>query len=567
MQIMAGPPPPVTIADRVQLREDELQDGYRLACQAEVWDDLTVLGAPAVEDAAFQILVDGKPRPAVGGLSLDSGVSQVFAIVPPPSDYAHADSDLEALLRHLGAYVEEVPLAVLQHLPSLLRAAPQGVTATVFDHNLMTLEAGDVRGEAYGLAFDVGTTTVVGYLADLSSGSVVATASDVNPQEAFGADLISRIAFVQHRPENVRHLRRLILRLLNEQIRETCARAGIREDRIYKTVVAGNTVMHHLVAGIDPTYVGQAPYAPGVRRGLQVTARELGLRLNPSTPVFFLPIVAGYVGADAVAMVLATRIYANSQIRLCVDIGTNGEMVIGSQDGLAACSAPAGPALEGGRLHSGLRGTRGAIDRVRIDQTVHCHVIGDGPPMGICGSGVLDAIAGLLDAGILDASGRLRPDPPSAAHDALRRRIIELPDGSPAFVIVPATRGGTGRDILLTQADIRQIQLAKAAIRSGITMLQQLTDTPDDRIAELLLAGGFGNYLSVRSALRVGLIPPVPPGRVTCIGNAAGLGAQMALVSETERRRADELARLIRHHSLATHPRFQSVFAGALQFP
>jgi uncharacterized 2Fe-2S/4Fe-4S cluster protein (DUF4445 family) len=276
--------------------------------------------------------------------------------------------------------------------------------------------------------------------------------------------------------------------------------------------------------------------------------------------------VAGFVGADALAMVLSTRLYESREARIAVDIGTNGEMVIASQDGLLACSAPAGPALEGAQLQCGMRAANGAIDQVRIDRTVHYHVIGSGAPLGVCGSGILDAIAGLLDADILDASGRLHPDPPGAAPGELRRRVITLPDGLTAFVLAPAAETAAGKDIVLTQADIRQVQLAKGAIRSGIAMLQRLTHTPDDRLAELMLAGGFGNYLNIHSAIRIGLIPRLPADRVSYVGNAAGLGAQMALVSETERRRAEDLAGRIRHVSLATHPEFQDVFLNALQF-
>jgi uncharacterized 2Fe-2S/4Fe-4S cluster protein (DUF4445 family) len=566
VQILTGPVPPATLADRVQLGDDGTRERYRLGCQAEAWDDLSVLVAPIFEETSFQILAETQALRSAAGFTLDGGVRKAFVTPAPPSDEAHQDSDLEALLRHLDQDVSVATLDALRRLPSLLRSMPGGVTATLFDHSLLAVEAGDTRAEAYGMAFDIGTTTVVGYLVDLRSGTVVATTSGLNPQAAFGGDLMSRIAFAQERASNVRALHTRIVRLVNEQIADACGRAGVGRDRIYKIVIVGNTVMHHLFLGIDPTYVGQAPYAPSVRRSVRVAASEVGLRVNPATPVFLLPIVAGFVGADALAMVLSTRIYESRQPRLAVDIGTNGEMVLGSHNGLLACSAPAGPALEGAQLQSGMRAARGAIDQVRIDRVVHYHVLGSDAPHGVCGSGILDAIAGLLDAGVLDASGRLHPDPPAALPDALRRRVIILPDGLTAFILAPRSETATGKDILLTQADIRQVQLAKGAIRSGITMLQRLAGTPDDQLAELMLAGGFGNYLNVGSATRMGLIPPLPEGRVSYVGNAAGLGAQMALVSESERRRADDLVRQIRHVSLATHPEFQDVFLDAVQF-
>lgn len=566
VQITAGPVPPSTLADRVQLGDDEVRERYRLACQAEAWDDLSVLVAPIFEEASFQILAETRALRSAAGFVLDSGVQKVFATPVPPTSEEHPDSDLEALLRSIDAAVTDVPLDALRRIPAMLRSSAGGLTVALFNGGLLAMETGDTCADAYGMAFDIGTTTVVGYLVDLWSGTVAAAVSGLNPQAAFGGDLMSRIAFAQETPANVRRLQVRLIQMLNGQIDEACERAGVERDRIYKVVVVGNTVMHHLFLGIDPTHVGQAPYAPGVRRSTRVSAAEVGLRLRAPTPVLMLPIVAGFVGADAIGMVLSTRLDESRERRIAVDIGTNGEMVIGSHEGLVACSAPAGPALEGAQLSCGMRAARGAIDQVRIDGAVRCHVIGGVPPLGVCGSGILDALAGLLEAGIVDASGRLHPDPPAALPDNLRRRVVALPDRMTAFVLVPGTETATGKGIILTQADIRQVQLAKGAIRSGIAMLQRLTDSPDDQLAELLLAGGFGNYLNIHSAIRIGLIPRLPDGRVTYVGNAAGLGAQMALVSETERRRADTLARQIRHVSLATHPEFQDVFLDALQF-
>ncbi len=576
VQITAGTPPPPTLADRVQLGDDAVRDRYRLACQAEAWTDLTVLVAPPIDEAGFQIVTATAAVRTAPGLVLDAGVVKTHVIPSPPHDETRPSSDLEEVARALadapgGALAgaglpDDVALDALRRLPALLRTARHGLTVVRADNLFLAVEPGDTRAEAFGLAVDIGTTTVVTYLVDLWTGATVATVSGLNPQAAFGGDLMSRIAFAQEHPAHVRRLHVRLLQHLNAQIEDTCAQAAIARERIYKVVVVGNTVMHHLFLGLDPTYVGQAPYAPAVRRGLRLRAAEVGLRLPPATPVFLLPIVAGFVGADATAMALATRLDAARAPRLAVDIGTNGEMVLGGPDGLVACSAPAGPALEGAQLRCGMRAARGAIDRVRVAHDVAYHVIGDVPPAGLCGSGVLDLVAGLLDAGVVDASGRLHPEPPSGVPDALRRRVTVLPDGQPAFVVVTPDESATGEAVVLTQGDIRQLQLAKGAIRAGIAMLQRLTDTPDDRLAELLLAGGFGNYLNVDSAVRIGLIPRLTRERVHYVGNAAGLGAQMALVSETERRRAEALAQRIRHVPLATRPEFQEVFLEALQF-
>lgn len=571
VQITAGTPPPASLAERVQLGDDEVRERYRLACQAEAWTDLTALVAPVFEEASFQILARTAGLQTAPEVVFDSGLVKAYIAPSPPADETQPTSDLEELLRPLGAApggtaAGAVALDALRRLPALLRARAGGLTVARFGDLLLAVEPGDTRAEAFGLAFDIGTTTVVGYLVDLWSGAVAATVSGLNPQAAFGGDLMSRIAFAQEHPANVRRLHVRLLQHLNAQVDDACRQAAVARERIYKVVVVGNTVMHHLFLGLDPTYVGQAPYAPAVRAGLRLSAHEVGLRLPAATPVFLLPIVAGFVGADATAMALATRLDAARAPRLAVDIGTNGEMVLGSPDGLVACSAPAGPALEGAQLRCGMRAARGAMDRVHVDGDVRYHVIGDVAPAGLCGSGLLDLLAGLLDAGVVDATGRLHPEPPPGVPDALRRRVTVLPDGQPAFVVAPADETATGQAVVLTQADIRQVQLAKGAIRSGITMLQRLTGTPDDRLAELLLAGGFGNYLNVDSAVRVGLIPPLPRERVHYVGNAAGLGAQMALVSETERRRAEDLAQRIRHVPLATRPEFQEVFLEALRF-
>ncbi|MBI4734766.1 MAG: hypothetical protein HY766_01690 [candidate division NC10 bacterium] len=319
------------MADRIQLGEDEVRERYRLACQTAVADDLTVLIAPALEEGAFQILAGTGDLRSATGCSLDSGVRKIFVRPQPPSREDHQSSDLEELLREVAEPVTEVPLQVLRTIPSLLRSASDGLTLTRFDQGLLALEAGDTSAQSYGMAFDIGTTTVVGYLVDLSGGEVLDTASSLNPQSAFGGDLMSRIAFAQEGPSNARQLHARILQLLSGQIEEVCDKAGVSRDQIYKVVAVGNTAMHHLLLGIDPTYVGQAPYAPSVRRSLRVTARELGLRVHPNAPVFLLPLVAGFVGADTVGMVLSTRIYESRGTRIAVDIGTNGEVVIGSR--------------------------------------------------------------------------------------------------------------------------------------------------------------------------------------------------------------------------------------------
>jgi uncharacterized 2Fe-2S/4Fe-4S cluster protein (DUF4445 family) len=567
VKLVAGPAPPPTINDQLQLGDDLVREGYRLSCQMAVTDPVTVQLAPPLDETAFQIL--GVERDAVtrARVVMDAGIRKRVVRVRLPREEHHQTSDLEELGRAAGLAPESFPLEAVRALPSVLRDAKGEVTVVTFADTPLAAERGDTTAMAFGLAIDVGTTSVVTTLLELASGEVMASVSTLNPQATFGGDLMSRIAFAQWSPANLRKLQSRILALLNQQIAEVLDRSGVLPHWVYKVTVVGNTCMHHVLLGIDPTYVGLAPYSAVLRHGLVLAARTLPLKVNPEARVCLLPIVAGFVGADAVAVMLATRLYASAEVRAAVDIGTNGEMIMGTRDRLMACSAPAGPALEGAQIRHGMRGAVGAVDRVWLeDGEIRWHVIGEGPPQGICGSGLIDAVAVSLDAGLLDWTGLIQVEARDRLPAPLRLRV-ERRGEDRVIVLVPRGTAAGGGELVLSQEDVRQIQLAKGAIASGLRMLQRILDVPDDRLAEVMLAGGFGNYLSIRSALRIGLIPPLPAERLRYVGNAAALGAQLALVSEPERRRAETLARSVEHVSLATHPDFQDLFVDCMNFP
>jgi uncharacterized 2Fe-2S/4Fe-4S cluster protein (DUF4445 family) len=377
---------------------------------------------------------------------------------------------------------------------------------------------------------------------------------------------MSRIAFAQESPANLRKLRLRVVGLLNQHIAHVCRESGVLPKWIYKVVVVGNTCMHHLLLGIDPTYLGLAPYAPVVRHALVVPARDLPLRIAPGARVCLLPLIAGFVGADAVAVILATRLDESARVRIAVDIGTNGEVLLGSRERLWACSAPAGPALEGAQIRHGMRAALGAIDRVTVGDDLQVHTIGDTDALGICGSGLIDLVAGLLDAGVIDWTGLIQVETRELLPPALRDRVRMRGEDRLVVVLRPG-ESGARQEIVLGQDDVRQVQLAKGAIAAGIALLQQVSGLPPEAFAELLLAGGFGNYLSIESAARIGLIPALPPGQVRYVGNAASLGAQLALLSEAERGRAARIAGRVEHVSLAAHPRFEEVFVECMNFP
>jgi uncharacterized 2Fe-2S/4Fe-4S cluster protein (DUF4445 family) len=560
----AGTIPPPTIADELQLGDDLVREGYRLSCQCVPAEPVTVRVDPPRVEQSFQMLGAG---PGVGGgIAIESGVRKHVVKVDLPGDEHHQTSDLEQVVAAVGLAPAAVGPGVLATLPAALRGDTGTVTVTTFGGRVLAVEPGDTSSMKFGLAVDAGTTSVVTTLIELESGEQLASVSSLNPQAVFGGDLMSRIAFAQFNPGNLRKLHTRIIGLLNQHIDHVCRESGVLAKWIYKVVVVGNTCMHHLLLGIDPSWLGLAPYAPVMRHPLTLAARELHLKLPPDAQVCLLPIVAGFVGADAVAVTLATRLYASPDVRVAVDIGTNGEVILGSRDRLWAASAPAGPALEGAQIRHGMRGALGAIDRVRVDDDIRLHTIGETPPLGICGSGLIDLVAGLLDAGVIDPTGLIRVDETERFPPALRARIAMRGEERQVVVAHPG-QAEAPREIVLTQDDVRQVQLAKGAIASGIAMLLHVAGIAADGIDELMLAGGFGNYVSIPSAVRIGLVPPLPLERIRYVGNAASLGAQLCLLSEAERARTAEIAAAIEHVSLAAHPDFERIFVDAMNFP
>ncbi len=565
VKFLEGTVPPPTIMDELQLGDDLVREGYRLSCQCAVTEPIAVQIAPPLDERAFQIL--GAGAGVAGRVAIDSGIVKQVVKVALPREEHHQTSDLEALLAAIGRTPADVSTEVLKQLPAALREGEGEVTVATFGSAVIGVERGDTALMKFGLAIDVGTTTVVTTLLELESGEQLGAVSSLNPQSVFGGDLMSRIAFAQFNPGNLRMLHTRIIGLLNQHVAQVCRDSGVLARWIHKVVIVGNTCMHHLLLGIDPSYVGLAPYAPVMRHSLVLAARDLFLKVAPEARVCLLPLVAGFVGADAVAVGLATRISESAELRAAVDIGTNGEVLLGSRDRLWACSAPAGPAFEGGQIRHGMRGAAGAIDRVTVGADgIRVHTIGEAAAQGICGSGLIDLIAGLLDAGVIDWTGLIDLDGRDALPPGLRERVRKVGEDRQVVVAWPG-EAGAAQEIVLTQDDVRQVQLAKGAIASGVAMLQRIAGVPGDRLAELMLAGGFGNYVSIGSAVRIGLIPPLPAGRIRYVGNAAALGAQLCLVSEAERARAEDLARSIEHVSLAAHPDFQDVFVNCMNFP
>lgn len=566
VKVLAGEISPPTLQDTLQLGHDEVHERFRLACQTRAVSDCMVMPMPPKAESGFQILSGQADFAGDARLRLDSGVVKHVITAKTPVGEHHQTSDLDEILACLPETVERrLSLDLLRKVPAALRKDKGRLTVTTFNAEVVDIEVGDTSAHCYGMAFDIGTTSIVGTLMDLRTGEQLAAVGGLNPQAQYGGDLMSRIAYAQFDETKLATLRGKILSGINEFIKEACAKADVAVEHLYKIVVVGNTCMHHIFLGIDVTYVGLAPYAPAVCDLLVYPARDLPLKAAPNARICMLPIVAGFVGADTMACVLATRIYESEEIRALVDIGTNGEVVMGSKGKLYACSAPAGPALEGAQIRHGMRGALGAIERVEIGEDVACKVIGDAPAIGICGSGLIDACAKMLDARVIDSNGLLRRDSSAPLASGLQERLCSGEAGR-QFVLVWKNEAGRDHDIAITQADIRQLQLAKSAIYSGIVMLRDVMGIHDDQIRELMLCGGFGNYISIESSVKIRLLPELPVERITYMGNAAAIGAQMALLSESERLRAFELAQSIEHVALAARPEFQAIFVDGMNF-
>jgi len=418
----------------------------------------------------------------------------------------------------------------------------------------------------FGLAVDLGTTTVVARLIDMAGGQCLATEAALNPQTRFGDDVVSRISYAQTDKEFA-ELHEAIIDCINDLTGKLCKKAAIGTNDIFEMCVAGNTTMNHIFLGLPIIQLGQAPYEAYSLDAHNVPPGELGLRINPAGNIYTVENIAGFVGADTTAVALATDIDSAEEMTLIVDIGTNGEIVLGTKNKLYAASCAAGPALEGARITFGSRAFDGAIEAVVINEgDIDLDVIGNIPPRSICGSGLIDAVAVMLDLGVIDGTGRF-VKPKTLEHKlppAIFSRIIEQ-DGGPAFVLAQAANSNE-RPVFLSQKDIRQMQLAKGAIRAGIKLLQQKVGLEDSGVMRILLAGAFGNYIRRRSALRIGLLPAVEAERIRFVGNAAAAGAQMILLSRQARDHARALAKKIVYVEIAHEPGFQDVYADSMSF-
>lgn len=566
VRVTDGAQPP-SAAEDFLFSDEELRRGLRLSCQMELIDDLVVDTTPQRGVESLQILTEGLRReteltPALRRVELD--------VTEPSLGDQRADWERirDALKEKLGLTPPPPKIKLMRKLPGLLREGKGKLSVLLHGSDVVEIEKGRERAP-YGIALDMGTTTVVGYLHDLGDGRELAVASTLNLQSEHGYDVMSRITYAQMNSDGLKVLQEEGIASINGVIEELISRAGLRASDVYHLTVVGNTCMHHFLLGLDPRNMGLSPYVPVLSGHYTVEAGKLGIGVNPSAAVDFLPNIAGFVGADMVGVLLTTLIHQSAEICLALDIGTNGEIAMGSREGVLVCSTAAGPAFEGARIGHGMRASAGAIHRVHVeDGGLSSRTVNDAPPRGICGSGLVDAAAVLLNHGLMDETGRILHAAQVEGDDLtfLKERLYENA-GTRGFILANPHESSTESGVLLTQQDIRELQLAKGAIFAGIQVLKKELGVTDEGIAKIYLAGAFGSYLNPASAMRIGLIPAVPLKKVFSIGNAAGEGARLALLSAREMERAAEIASGVRYVELSMRADFQDQFIGAMNFP
>jgi len=553
---------PLTPLEREFLTPFEIRHKVRLACQAFV-RTATEISLPSSTPGEDRILEQGIYR----SVSFHPALRKIY--LPLSSDVfkqqASIENILEKALQQHGIKNAHIDFKYLRTLPSLLNKNETGVTALVLSGKVSGFEQGDTTNRLLGLAVDIGTTTVVGYLYDLIHGRLLGVDSILNQQSAHGSDLVSRIEYALNMPEGLKQLQEEVFDSINQIIDKLCYLNNISDEDIYSLLLVGNTAMNHLFWGVSPYFLSRFPYNLLTANQLSAPSQDSSLRINKAGRIFSLPLISGFIGSDTVGVVLSTTLHKSKIPRLAVDIGTNAEIVLTDGKTMVSCSCAAGPAFEGAQIQCGMRGSSGAIDRVDfIEDKIRYHVIGEVPPKGICGSGLVDAVAGMLKAGLIASDGRLldSEEIPNAAYARLITRGKYR-----QFLLNGQDSSAREREVVITQKDIRELQLAKGAMMAGIRILIENLGLKGEDIREIFLAGAFGNYVRAKSAMTIGLIPIFKKTRITQVGNAAGSGAKIALLSIKALKETVKIAEQIQYIELAKAPNFQEEFIKGMGFP
>jgi len=559
---------PFTEEEGKLIGEKERAEGFRMACAAVIRGDVLIF-VPEESRTGKQVV---RKEASEKTILLNPAV-RLFPVTLPPPTLNHPLGDYERLVASLserfGLQQLEIDYPALIGLPGVLRQGKWTVTAAIrMEREILAVFPGQVE-EAYGLAIDVGSTTVAGYLCSLRTGRIIGTESFMNPQITFGDDVITRITYVIDNPDGMKKMRGAIIDGLNHLIRTVTGDHGLSPTDILEITIVGNTVMHHLFLGIDPRALAFSPFTPAVHRSLDIKARDLGLAAHPAANVHILPIIAGFVGADNVGVLIAEEPYRRDEMTLIIDVGTNGEMILGNREKLLSASCATGPALEGAHIRFGMRAAPGAIERIRIDPEtleVSFKIIGEERwrpefritgALGICGSGIIDGVAELYRTGIIDRSGRFRSD--------LATPRLCLTDGKPEFVIAWPDETSLAGAITISQQDVRSVQLAKGALYAGAKLMMKKLGI--EKLERVVLAGAFGSYIDKTEAMILGMFPDCDLDHVSSVGNAAGDGARIALLNRDKRLEAEEMARWVEYLELTLAKEFQQEFTSAMFIP
>jgi len=543
VKVIAGGAP-VTAVDPRAFSTEELRNGWRLACRAATHEDLTIEVPP----------LQTRPKAALVGVGrhviLRPAVQKRYLELDEPT-LEDQTSDVERVLAAMDDVEPRVPLELVRTLGRTLRESDWRVTAVLVDDVLIDVEPGDTSGRRHAIAFDLGTTTVVATLLDLETGQPKAVRSILNAQQPFGADVISRISATMLDETALGTLRRHAHETLAQLTDEVCDEGGVDPSEVYEVVVTGNVTMIQLALGIDPEPLSMAPFTIAARRLPEARASDFGLHVHERAPAVLFPALGAYVGPDIVAGILATGLTLDRRVRLFIDVGTNSEIVLGSSAKALATAAPAGPAFEAAQIRCGMRAADGAIEGVKIvDGEVQLTVIGDVEPVGLCGSGLVDAVAELVGAGMLDRSGRFVLEASERFAKIGEENVFYLTD-----------------DVYLSQRDVRELQFAKASIATGWTILCRELGIDPSEVSQVLLGGSFGSYLTPASAVKIGLVPRLPLARIVAAGNVAGEGAKIAALSVTERAAANAVLEEVEYVELSGRTDFNDLFIDQLGFP
>lgn len=563
------------------LSPEEIKEGYVLACRSAVMSDLEVRIPIESRLADRQILERERRVPTYGhilstaewearlaSLKFDPAARKVHLRLKPPS-LDDSLSDLSRIERELSVKhrIKNIvtDISVVWKLPDILRQNNWDITVTLLstgsEVRLTQVEPGDTTSQHYGVAIDVGTTSIVARLIDLNKGYTLAQSSDYNAQITYGEDVITRIIFAT-KENGLAKLQSLVVSTINGLIERLIKKARIKPEHISVLVAAGNTTMTHLLLGLNPKYIREEPYIPAATSFPWVKCGDLGMSVVPQAYLYCFPCVASYVGGDITAGILASNFLEEDILTLYTDVGTNGEMVLGCSDWLLSCSCSAGPAFEGGGIKHGMRATRGAIEQIRIDPvTLEPMIITIGltKPSGICGSGLIDAVAELFLAGVINQRGKMNLE--------LETPRIREEEYGAEYVLAWAGETATGKDIVITEVDIDNLMRAKAAVFAGITVLVESLDLKLQDIENIIIAGAFGNYLEIDKAITIGLLPELPMEKFTFVGNGSLLGACFACLSREMQEKAKKIAKKMAYLDLSTSSKFMERYVSALFLP